>query len=67
MKNTAALPPRAGLGVCAKCRGRLTITFLRQVGTDDSGNAIYLCRNQAACRKRERQLQARVTSQTRST
>lgn len=60
MNHVPSLPSPSRIVVCVKCCGRLAVSFMRQLGTDDSGNPIYQCRNQAACRKRERELQAKA-------
>lgn len=63
VKHRASLPNPIARDVCVKCRAQLVVAALRQLGTSDGGNPIYQCRNQAACRKRERQLQAKASTQ----
>jgi hypothetical protein len=48
MKQTAALPPKAEHGTCAKCRAQFSIAFL-----DRTTEGEYICRNIAACRRRQ--------------
>jgi hypothetical protein len=49
MKQIAALPPKAEHGTCVKCGAQFSVAFLDRTQTDGE----YVCRDLAACRRRQ--------------
>lgn len=62
MKSTTSMPAKSDRGVCVTCHASLPIAFLRVAGISAAGEELRMCLNQAACRKRQRQLQAKSST-----